>query len=999
MSNGEEMGNGAGDGHRVDHVHGVDGADDGRGAHGTHGGTGDGTAFPEPWPLEAQQPLGGWDGGYDAEATGFVQLPPGGFAGLTGAYGDYGTYGAYGAPGTHAGPPGYDPQGTGGEGGWPQGAAGAPGAYADPLVDPLAAPGTGQGGYTPPPLEQPYADGDAYPVAPDVAADPGTAGQWSLPYGPAQPTGPSGPAGAAEPADPGLPGTPVHPAPFDPGPHAPVHHAPHADADHLGPAGPAEPQPGSPGAPPEGPEHGHGPGLAGAPANASAEAPTGAWDLPDTPQPGADPDAAATGQGAAAALAGSHEARTQRRPLGAGGGAQEDADIPPEDVEDGAGDADNPPSEVGQGPFHGLYGGRLDGDAVPFGAPDGPQDDPAVADAHARRQVPFEGGAEPAETGAAEQGADDAGTAGAEAPSRTDAPEGAEGGTPGGGFPGVATVRSGLPWAPSSPASSPAAPQPPDPLPDEPAAAGGPAEDAFAEGMPAGAGTETGDGVAAAPNGPDAPDTAPAPPQPPEAKSPAEAGTSEPGRPNAGEAARAEAVRGAEPEPEAEPDPQPGARSEPGAGADAEAGTSPPARSAPGEAHVGTPSAEPVPDAAPEATAEAAVLRDGGPGQEPAADGERPPAPRQATEPAGPDGWEEHQDDDEEDDGPAAAGDFGGDEHPCVSYVLRVNGVDRPVTDAWIGESLLYVLRERLGLAGAKDGCSQGECGACSVQVDGRLVASCLVPAATSAGTEIRTVEGLAADGTPSDVQRALTESGAVQCGFCVPGLAMTVQDLLAGNHAPSDLETRQAISGNLCRCSGYRGVLDAVRTVVAERSAKAAREEAEAEGETEPVRGAPWNETAGDPARGAHPMYPGQPVAPIDPAAGAPDGGLPYPHQPHIPDQHQPHTPEQAPQHDPFGQPYGYEPENGYGHGDPYPYGDPAAPGQGGPYQVPHQDTGPQPDPFSEWPAEQAPGEDANREAPWGGEQYPGESARIPHQSGPGMWGGSGQGPEGGGA
>ncbi|MFD7287358.1 (2Fe-2S)-binding protein [Streptomyces sp. NPDC059863] len=161
-------------------------------------------------------------------------------------------------------------------------------------------------------------------------------------------------------------------------------------------------------------------------------------------------------------------------------------------------------------------------------------------------------------------------------------------------------------------------------------------------------------------------------------------------------------------------------------------------------------------------------------------------------------------------------------EHPSGSYVLRVNGADRPVTDAWIGESLLYVLRERLGLAGAKDGCSQGECGACNVQVDGRLVASCLVPAATAAGSEVRTVEGLAADGEPSDVQRALAKCGAVQCGFCVPGMAMTVHDLLEGNHAPSELETRQALCGNLCRCSGYRGVLDAVSEVVAGRRASA---------------------------------------------------------------------------------------------------------------------------------------------------------------------------------
>ncbi|MFG2496656.1 (2Fe-2S)-binding protein [Streptomyces sp. NPDC048441] len=173
-----------------------------------------------------------------------------------------------------------------------------------------------------------------------------------------------------------------------------------------------------------------------------------------------------------------------------------------------------------------------------------------------------------------------------------------------------------------------------------------------------------------------------------------------------------------------------------------------------------------------------------------------------------------------------------GDEHPVCSYVLRVNGADRPVTDAWIGESLLYVLRERLGLAGAKDGCSQGECGACNVQVDGRLVASCLVPAATAAGSEVRTVEGLAVDGQPSDVQRALAGCGAVQCGFCVPGMAMTLHDLLEGNPAPSDLETRRALCGNLCRCSGYRGVLDAVQEVVAGREASAAAAEPSAPGD-----------------------------------------------------------------------------------------------------------------------------------------------------------------------
>ena len=150
---------------------------------------------------------------------------------------------------------------------------------------------------------------------------------------------------------------------------------------------------------------------------------------------------------------------------------------------------------------------------------------------------------------------------------------------------------------------------------------------------------------------------------------------------------------------------------------------------------------------------------------------------------------------------------FGGaDGSPRVSYLLRVNGVDRPVNGAWIGESLLYVLRERLGLAGAKGGCDQGECGACSVQLDGQLTAACLVPAALAADSEIRTVEGLAADGTASDVQRALAESGAVQCGYCIPGMAMAVHDLLERNHQPTELQAREALCGNLCRCTGHQG-------------------------------------------------------------------------------------------------------------------------------------------------------------------------------------------------
>ncbi|MEU3553869.1 (2Fe-2S)-binding protein [Streptomyces fragilis] len=196
------------------------------------------------------------------------------------------------------------------------------------------------------------------------------------------------------------------------------------------------------------------------------------------------------------------------------------------------------------------------------------------------------------------------------------------------------------------------------------------------------------------------------------------------------------------------------------------------------------------------------------------------------------------------------------DDHPLASYVLRVNGVDRPVTDAWLGESLLYVLRERLGLAGAKDGCSQGECGACNVQVDGRLVASCLVPAVTTAGSEVRTVEGLPDEtGQPSDVQRALARCGAVQCGFCIPGMAMTVHDLLERNPAPTRLDARTALSGNLCRCSGYGGVLDAVEEVVAERRA---RQEAEETGE------------AGDEAR----HHDGAAAAPAAVYEDAEDGG-----------------------------------------------------------------------------------------------------------------------------
>ena len=154
-------------------------------------------------------------------------------------------------------------------------------------------------------------------------------------------------------------------------------------------------------------------------------------------------------------------------------------------------------------------------------------------------------------------------------------------------------------------------------------------------------------------------------------------------------------------------------------------------------------------------------------------------------------------------------------------FVLHVNGTTRTVQDAWLGESLLYVLRERLGLPGSKAGCEQGECGSCSVQVDGALVCACLVLAASAVGSEITTVEGLQPDrGAFTDVQQAFVDEGAVQCGFCTPGLIMAVHDLLDRSAAPTDLEVREAISGNLCRCTGYGRVFAAVEAAVAVRAA-----------------------------------------------------------------------------------------------------------------------------------------------------------------------------------
>jgi carbon-monoxide dehydrogenase small subunit len=146
-----------------------------------------------------------------------------------------------------------------------------------------------------------------------------------------------------------------------------------------------------------------------------------------------------------------------------------------------------------------------------------------------------------------------------------------------------------------------------------------------------------------------------------------------------------------------------------------------------------------------------------------------------------------------------------------VKISLTVNGEQRE-TEVWPGESLLYALRERLGLPGSKNACEQGECGSCSVLLDGTLVCACLVLAAQADGHDLVTVEGLGRDDWLHPVQEAFAETGAVQCGFCTPGLIVATVDLLARNGQPSDDQIREALSGNLCRCTGYAKIFDAVR-------------------------------------------------------------------------------------------------------------------------------------------------------------------------------------------
>ena len=143
---------------------------------------------------------------------------------------------------------------------------------------------------------------------------------------------------------------------------------------------------------------------------------------------------------------------------------------------------------------------------------------------------------------------------------------------------------------------------------------------------------------------------------------------------------------------------------------------------------------------------------------------------------------------------------------------LSVNGETMEANGVWEGESLLYVLRERLGLAGSKNACEQGECGSCSVYLDGVLVCACLVLAAQVEGRSVTTVEALDSDGGLHPIQQAYVEVGAVQCGFCTPGLIVATHELLGRNPSPSDADVREALAGNLCRCTGYEKILDAVQ-------------------------------------------------------------------------------------------------------------------------------------------------------------------------------------------
>jgi carbon-monoxide dehydrogenase small subunit len=153
-----------------------------------------------------------------------------------------------------------------------------------------------------------------------------------------------------------------------------------------------------------------------------------------------------------------------------------------------------------------------------------------------------------------------------------------------------------------------------------------------------------------------------------------------------------------------------------------------------------------------------------------------------------------------------------------MRITATVNGETRQADDVWEGESLLYVLRERMGLPGSKNACEQGECGSCTVYLDDTAVCACLVAAGQAQGAAIVTVEGLASGDVLHPVQEAFVEAGAVQCGFCTPGLLIAAHDLLRRHGRPgrggppADAEIREALAGNLCRCTGYEKILEAVR-------------------------------------------------------------------------------------------------------------------------------------------------------------------------------------------
>ncbi|OKI04434.1 hypothetical protein A6A06_06400 [Streptomyces sp. CB02923] len=755
---------------------------------------------------------------YESEATAFVQLPEGFTSGpYPGGYGYQGYPDAYGtgAPDSHGAGPGADH-----------------GGYA---ADPLAAPGHG---YTPP--------SSFAPPTPSATTDPSATGQWTMPFA-------DGPA--ADLAAHGMP---------DAGPHAGApggHYAEGPDnaSQALWPAAGTDGSSGTTGqwAIPTAPDevleesgeyllgddrthpasgygnayghfdHGHGHGHAPAdPAatgqwNFTTDQHTGTGHLPYDQQPHRPADQVTPGYDPGHGVPPAGE--TQGGTLGGGAGnwslpADALAQWPPR-----AEPYDEPRTEP-------QDEARAHGEAQALG------EAPVQDEVPVRDEAPVHGDASPL------QDAEPAAEPVADAP--------------------VADVPvSGEPVADAPAATGPAdadAAGPAVDVPDPAEAATGPTVD---EAGPHAVGAGTDEAVTAEPDAApeadvhDAHDvtaaTPPADAQPTASEASEEPGTGTPPAPaEEGEQAPADAVTDA-PAPPAEPTapvmlaepvpaPEPAA-ADPAAAEEPPAAPESEAAPAAAPAPVEEPTPEPSPESTPEPTPPATPS--------PAPDTAEAPAPDAALTP------DPH------------------DEHPHTSYVLTVNGTDRPVTEAWIGESLLYVLRERLGLAGAKDGCSQGECGACSVQVDGRLVASCLVPAATTAGSEIRTVEGLAQNGAPSDVQCALAESGAVQCGFCIPGMAMTVHDLLEGNHAPTELEARQALCGNLCRCSGYRGVLDAVNEVVRGRAdAAAAAEEA----------------AASAPAESGTPRIPHQ-AGPADPQGPAPHGH--HPHGPH------PHGPGADPQ------------------------------------------------------------------------------------------------------